>query len=56
MPCEVCGVIDKTERHHINYSQARNVIFLCKKHHFELHSWDSVSNKKIGKEDIYVEG
>ena len=35
-PCEVCGAI-KVEGHHPNYDEPLNVIWLCKKHHAELH-------------------
>lgn len=40
-PCEVCGTMKKIHRHHINYKDAGNIIFLCRTHHHELHSWDS---------------
>lgn len=38
--CMVCGE-EKAEGHHHNYKKPRDVIFLCKNHHVELHSWDS---------------
>jgi hypothetical protein len=34
--CAVCG-LKKAEVHHINYEDAFNIVWLCKKHHFELH-------------------
>jgi hypothetical protein len=38
-PCEVCGdpVVDG---HHPDYNESLDVIWLCKKHHKELHSYD----------------
>lgn len=36
LPCEVCGVV-KTEAHHADYSQPFNVMWLCRKHHAEIH-------------------
>lgn len=39
-PCLVCNN-PKTDQHHHDYNKALDVSFLCKKHHFELHSWDS---------------
>ena len=39
--CLVCGTKEKIERHHHNYKARRDVTVLCKKHHMELHSWDS---------------
>lgn len=38
--CVVCGN-KKTEAHHSDYSKPLDVTFLCKPHHFALHSWDS---------------
>lgn len=38
--CIVCGE-EKTEAHHHDYKSPRDVIFLCKPHHVELHNWDS---------------
>lgn len=38
--CLVCGV-DKIEQHHHDYSRCKDVTFLCKPHHRELHNWDS---------------
>ena len=35
MPCIVCG--DKAEAHHPDYSRPLDVIWLCKKHHTEVH-------------------
>jgi len=35
-PCSICGEIE-VEAHHENYENAFNVIWLCKKHHRELH-------------------
>jgi hypothetical protein len=35
-PCIVCGCVE-VEAHHDDYSKPLEVIFLCKKHHRELH-------------------
>jgi hypothetical protein len=35
-PCEVCGE-HKTEGHHPDYSKPKEVVWLCHKHHMELH-------------------
>lgn len=35
-PCEVCGEL-KVEAHHEDYSKKLDVIFLCKKHHVQVH-------------------
>lgn len=36
LPCEVCGEV-KSQGHHPNYSKPLEVIWLCRKHHMELH-------------------
>lgn len=36
MPCVKCG-IKKAEGHHPNYTKPLEVIWLCKKHHKEIH-------------------
>lgn len=36
-PCEKCGK-EKTEGHHSDYSKPLDVIWLCKKHHTEIHN------------------
>jgi hypothetical protein len=36
-PCEVCGETE-VEGHHPNYDEPLNVIWLCTKHHAELHA------------------
>jgi hypothetical protein len=35
-PCEVCGDL-KSEAHHNDYSKPFEVIWLCRKHHIEVH-------------------
>lgn len=35
-PCEICGET-KVEIHHEDYSKPRELIFVCKKHHKEIH-------------------
>lgn len=37
LPCAVCGS-SKSEAHHEDYLKPLEVIWLCKTHHFELHS------------------
>jgi len=36
LPCEVCGEI-KSEAHHGDYTKPLEVIWVCKKHHGEIH-------------------
>lgn len=36
MPCEVCGA-KRTFGHHPDYSKPREVVWLCQKHHSEVH-------------------
>jgi len=36
-PCEVCGEI-KVHAHHTDYSKPLDVMWLCHKHHVEIHS------------------
>ena len=40
--CEVCSTIESVQRHHHNYSNPLDVIQFCRKHHKEIHSWDSI--------------
>lgn len=35
-PCEVCSSLD-SQMHHPDYSKPKQVIWLCRKHHLELH-------------------
>ena len=37
-PCRVCGTIN-TAAHHEDYSKPLDVIWLCYKHHGEIHQW-----------------
>lgn len=41
-PCEVCGLTGDIQRHHHIYPKPLDVIQFCKKHHKEIHSWDSI--------------
>lgn len=40
--CTVCGTKENIHLHHHSYrsDKARDVIPLCRTHHYELHSWD----------------
>jgi len=46
-PCSVCGSSLNIEAHHENYSKPLDVIWLCRKHHKELHL-KSVSHETEG--------
>lgn len=35
-PCKVCGNVN-SESHHEDYTKPREVIWLCREHHLELH-------------------
>ena len=37
-PCKVCGTTEKVQGHHEDYAKPLEVIWLCQKHHKELHS------------------
>lgn len=37
LPCQKCGSINNIEAHHTDYSKSLEVIWLCDKHHKELH-------------------
>jgi len=37
LPCQVCGSNIKTEAHHEDYDKPLDVIWLCRKHHAEIH-------------------
>lgn len=43
LPCEQCGD-KKSEIHHPDYNKPREVVWLCRKHHLELHE----KEKQIG--------
>jgi hypothetical protein len=45
-PCEVCGEL-KSEPHHADYDKPLEVIWLCRKHHLELHKKENNEAKKI---------
>jgi len=38
-PCEVCGINNGVQGHHEDYSKPLEVIWLCRKHHRQLHMW-----------------
>lgn len=37
LPCQVCGEL-KSEAHHKDYNKPLEVVWLCRKHHRELHN------------------
>lgn len=36
-PCVFCGALDKVEAHHTDYLKPLDVIWLCEKHHADIH-------------------
>lgn len=36
-PCKICNAIDKNEAHHPDYRKPLSVIWLCRKHHYDVH-------------------
>jgi hypothetical protein len=38
LPCRVCGS-EQTQMHHPDYSKPLDVIWLCEKHHRDMHDW-----------------
>jgi hypothetical protein len=36
-PCLICGAIKDIEAHHPTYDDPVSVVFLCRKHHAEIH-------------------
>jgi hypothetical protein len=47
LPCERCGITETVDPHHVDYTDPWNVIWLCKKHHTEIH----VELRKLDKEN-----
>lgn len=41
-PCEICG--EMAQMHHEDYSKPLEIIWLCRKHHLELHKNKLVNN------------
>lgn len=39
--CIVCGSDKDIDMHHHNYNNKKDVTHFCRKHHREMHSWDS---------------
>ena len=37
-PCSVCGTLKNIQAHHPDYNEPLEVVWLCRKHHMELHS------------------
>lgn len=46
-PCEKCGIVETVDPHHVDYNDPWNVIWLCKRHHTDLHD----ELKKLYKEN-----
>jgi len=53
-PCQVCGAI-KTEAHHEDYTKPLDVIWLCRKHHMQVHYPGAKKGKQIIKQLEYNE-
>lgn len=47
--CEVCGGNRRIEMHHKDYEKPLSVMWLCRKHHLELHR---LEREKAQKEEI----
>lgn len=43
MPCWICG--SEAEVHHPDYNNPLEVVWLCRKHHLELHALEKEQNK-----------
>ena len=50
-PCLVCGEA-KTEAHHEDYSKPLDVLWLCRRHHLDLHIQKRRSEKKQPIRDV----
>lgn len=37
-PCEICGTKENIIKHHEDYNKPLEVRWLCKRHHFDIHS------------------
>lgn len=44
--CVVCGILERVHAHHDDYSKPLDIVWLCLKHHQELHRSSIVSRKK----------
>lgn len=40
LPCEVCGGVENVQGHHVDYDKPLEVVWLCPKHHTEVHNGD----------------
>jgi hypothetical protein len=49
-PCYICGDIE-AEAHHIQYDDPENVVWLCHKHHMNLHSQLRTQKDDLHKSD-----
>lgn len=45
-PCSICGTNELVEGHHEDYSKPLDVIWLCQKHHKELHVRKRIKERK----------
>ena len=53
-PCSVCGATEKIHGHHEDYSKPTEVIWLCQKHHAELHKEKRKLAKKVeGVDEVW---
>lgn len=42
LPCKICGSTKNIHGHHFDYSKPLEVIWLCPKHHYEIHRKDNI--------------
>ena len=47
LPCQICGDL-KSQGHHEDYSRPLDVIWLCRKHHSEIHRKFNTLRQRLG--------